>query len=174
MSDWFNNLTDPLTIQPVNKIESPNAFPKPLLKSNKQLNSNNIPQQQQPHFQIDQLKLSKAWDIALAPGKQLPMTLFMSYMSGSSLQLIPLSMTFMLFVNSINSIININSQFNGLITDKNKDNIILTKFIYIILQILTLTVGIWKLNTMGLIPNQRGDWLAWESSTKYIEKLIII
>lgn len=32
------------------------------------------------------MKLKKSWEIALAPGKQVPMQLIMSYMSGNSLQ----------------------------------------------------------------------------------------
>jgi ER membrane protein complex subunit 4 len=36
--------------------------------------------------ETDTLKLKKSWEIALAPGKQLPMQLIMSYMSGNSLQ----------------------------------------------------------------------------------------
>lgn len=36
--------------------------------------------------ETDTLKLKKSWEIALGPGKQLPMQLIMSYMSGNSLQ----------------------------------------------------------------------------------------
>ncbi len=42
------------------------------------------------------LKLKKAWEIALAPAKQLPMQAIMGYMSGNSLQIFSIMMVFML------------------------------------------------------------------------------
>jgi ER membrane protein complex subunit 4 len=38
--------------------------------------------------ETETLKLKKSWEIALAPGKQVPMQLIMSYMSGNSLQVL--------------------------------------------------------------------------------------
>jgi hypothetical protein len=40
--------------------------------------------------------------------------------------------------------------------------LILPKLAYILCNILTLVVGAWKCNQMGLLPVGTGDWLAFE------------
>ena len=47
---------------------------------------------------MNTLKLKKAWEIALAPAKQLPMQAIMMYMSGNSLQIFSIMMVYMLWV----------------------------------------------------------------------------
>ena len=49
--------------------------------------------------EMESLKLKKAWEVALAPVKQLPMTAIMMYMSGNSLQIFSIMMVFMAFKN---------------------------------------------------------------------------
>lgn len=119
--------------------------------------------------------------MAMAPIKSLPMTLFMNYMTGNSLQIISISMTLMLFVNPIKAIYNINEQFAFLNSDNDDINnngeqsggldtdVVLIKLAFIAAQILGIAVGVWKLNNMGLIPNSTSDWLAWESYPKFEE-----
>lgn len=46
---------------------------------------------------MDQLKLKKAWEVALAPAKQLPMNAFGMYMTGNTLQIFSIFMVFTLF-----------------------------------------------------------------------------
>lgn len=36
------------------------------------------------------------------------------------------------------------------------------KFVFVVMQFVALGVGVWKVNGMGLLPNRRSDWLAWE------------
>jgi hypothetical protein len=35
--------------------------------------------------------------------------------------------------------------------------------VYILCNLLTLAVGLWKCRSMGLLPTGTGDWLAFES-----------
>jgi hypothetical protein len=53
---------------------------------------------------IVRLKIKKAWDLALAPAKSIPMNGFMMYMSGNSIQIFSIMITVMLFWNSLNAI----------------------------------------------------------------------
>lgn len=46
--------------------------------------------------ETETLKLKKAWEVALAPAKQVPMQAIMAYMSGNSLQIFSIMMVFML------------------------------------------------------------------------------
>ena len=39
----------------------------------------------------------------------------------------------------------------------------LQKLVYLICNILTLALGLWKCRSMGLLPMGTGDWLAFES-----------
>jgi ER membrane protein complex subunit 4 len=39
----------------------------------------------------------------------------------------------------------------------------LQKVVYLLCNLLTLAVGLWKCRSMGLLPTGTGDWLAFES-----------
>lgn len=121
--------------------------------------------------ELDNLKLKKAWDIASGPAKSVPMNCFMSYMSGSSLQLIPIMMTFMLLINPIKAIfLETNKAFASLDT-RNPNDLLLPKATFVVFQLANACIGLFKLWTMGLIPNGEADWLAWKPVTQVIEKL---
>lgn len=47
---------------------------------------------------MNTLKLKKAWEVALAPAKQIPMQAIMMYMSGNSLQIFSIFMVYNLYV----------------------------------------------------------------------------
>lgn len=93
------------------------------------------------------------------------MNLFMSWMSGSSLQIIPITMTLMLFKNTINAILSTNSMFKPLETKNNSNDITLAKIVYFALNMVIIGIGLYKLDTMGLVPRKTGDWLSWEEQT---------
>lgn len=117
----------------------------------------------QNHVDVEQLKSKKIWEIATGPAKSIPMNLIMSYMTGNSLQLIPIMMTVMLFINPIKAIFNdTNKIFKSLETDKNGSLIMQAKLVYILCQLGCMGIGIWKLNKMGLIPNSDADWLSFK------------
>lgn len=101
---------------------------------------------------MDTLKLKKAWEVALAPVKNLPMTAIMMYMSGNSLQIFSIMMVFMAFKNPIMGIIGTNQAFERFESESNKTKLIQAKLAYVAMQIVALAVGIWKVNAMGLLP----------------------
>lgn len=93
------------------------------------------------------------------------MNLIMSYMSGNSLQLMSMMMTLTLFTGPLKAIFSIGTTFQGLETEKTKQDVLLAKATFIFLQLVVIAIGVYKLNSMGLIPNRRGDWLSWEIPT---------
>ncbi|CAO3565472.1 unnamed protein product [Mortierella alpina] len=113
------------------------------------------------------LKVKKAWDMALAPGKQLPMQAFMLWMSGNSVQIFSVAITGMLMVTPIKALMGMAQVFERYETVSPvkvafMDNkLALPKLTYIALQILTILLGMWKLNSMGLLPTSHSDWLAF-------------
>jgi hypothetical protein len=100
----------------------------------------------------DALKLKKAWEVALAPAKSLPMNAVMMYMSGNSLQIFSIMMVFMMFKNPVQALLQTNLAFSRFETDGNKGNFLLVKAAYVAMNLLALGFGIWKVNSMGLLP----------------------
>ncbi|CAA7265319.1 unnamed protein product [Cyclocybe aegerita] len=56
----------------------------------------------------DELKEKRAWDVALAPAKSLPMQAFMLYMSGGGVQIFSIGIVFMLLFTPFKNIAAIN------------------------------------------------------------------
>lgn len=99
---------------------------------------------------MDVLRTKKAWEVALAPVKQLPMTGFMMYMSGSGLQIFSIMMVFMAFKNPIMGLMSTQAAFEKFESKGNRMWEI--KAVYVLMQILALALGVWKVNQMGLLP----------------------
>jgi ER membrane protein complex subunit 4 len=98
------------------------------------------------------LKLKKAWEIALAPIKQLPMTAFMMYMSGNGLQIFSIIMVVMAFKNPIIGLISVNTAFAKFESEGNRSALLSVKVAYVAMQFVALALGVWKVNQMGLLP----------------------
>ncbi|KAF4966236.1 hypothetical protein FZEAL_10676 [Fusarium zealandicum] len=122
--------------------------------------------------EMDTLKLKKAWEVALAPVKGLPMTAIMMYMSGNSLQIFSIMMVFMAFKNPLMGLVNTNQAFERFQTATNSGQMLQVKFVYVAMQILALAVGVWKINAMGLLPTTRSDWLMWEVQRESLEHAV--
>jgi hypothetical protein len=130
--------------------------------------------------------MKKAWEIAIAPSKQLPMNGIMMYMSGNSLQIFSIMM---LFKGPIQGLINTNAAFAKYETPSTRGRLVVVKLVYVLMQFLLLALGIWKVNAMGLLPyvlilgsillvlgtdissrTTRSDWLAWELERLPLER----
>ncbi|KAH8678768.1 hypothetical protein BGZ60DRAFT_250787 [Tricladium varicosporioides] len=119
--------------------------------------------------EMDVLKLKKAWEVALAPVKQLPMTAIMMYMSGNSLQIFSIMMVVMAFKNPVMGLVATNQAFEKFESEGTKAQLLMVKAVYVAMQILALALGVWKVNGMGLLPTTRSDWLAWETARDPME-----
>ena len=101
---------------------------------------------------MDTLKLKKAWEVALAPVKGLPMTAIMMYMSGNSLQIFSIMMVFMAFKNPLVGLMNTGQAFEKFQSERNAGQMLQVKAIYVAMQLVALAVGVWKIHQMGLLP----------------------
>ncbi|KAF9307786.1 hypothetical protein BG003_000182 [Podila horticola] len=110
---------------------------------------------------------TKAWDVALAPGKQLPMQAFMLWMSGNSVQIFSVAITAMLMFSPIKALVSMSQVFERYETVSpvkvpfTESKLALPKVTFIAMQVLTILLGMWKLNAMGLLPTSHSDWLAF-------------
>ncbi|KAL9583292.1 MAG: hypothetical protein Q9212_002793 [Teloschistes hypoglaucus] len=102
--------------------------------------------------ETDILKVKKSWEVALAPAKQLPMNAIMMYMSGNSLQIFSIMMVFMLFKNPIQGLLQTNQAFVRYETPRTKGKMWLVKAVYVLMNLVALALGVWKVNGMGLLP----------------------
>lgn len=102
--------------------------------------------------EMDTLKLKKAWEVALAPVKQLPMTAIMMYMSGNSLQIFSIMMVVMAFKNPVMGLMATNQAFERFESEGTKEKLLQVKAVYVLMQLVALALGVWKVNGMGLLP----------------------
>ncbi|KAG9951609.1 hypothetical protein KCU85_g2570, partial [Aureobasidium melanogenum] len=167
---WVVDLNAPPTAKPkTSSIADPPGYTAPTTSSKNtvaQTSARKAPTTEE----MDTLKLKKAWEVAIAPAKQLPMNAFGMYMSGNSLQIFSIMMVFMLFKGPIQALINIQNVFSRFETEGTRDRLIMVKLAYVACNFLALALGIWKVNGMGLLPTTRSDWLAWETAREPIAR----
>ncbi|KAG9253238.1 uncharacterized protein F5Z01DRAFT_158377 [Emericellopsis atlantica] len=130
------------------------------------------PRQAKTPEEMDTLKLKKAWEVALAPVKSLPMTAIMMYMSGSSLQIFSIMMVVMAFKNPLMGIVNTQQAFERFESPSVSGRLLQVKLVYVVCQLVALAVGIWKVNQMGLLPTTRSDWLMWEAQRQSLDNAV--
>ncbi|EEQ39753.1 hypothetical protein FOB63_002357 [Clavispora lusitaniae] len=163
----FEELFCPQVKQPLPNLLAPAGFGADHVKS-KKVAAVKKPSQNE----LDSLKVKMAWEVATSPAKSIPMNLIMSYMTGNSMQIIPVTMALMLIWNPLNAIVReTNSSFSSLRNDRNSSEILLPKIVFVLCQLMNMAIGLWKLNQMGLIPNKEADWLSWKPVTHIIERV---
>ncbi|KAJ3490078.1 hypothetical protein NLI96_g1678 [Meripilus lineatus] len=121
----------------------------------------------------EELKEKRAWDFAISPAKSLPMQAFMLYMSGGGVQVFSMGIVFMLLSSPFKNLAAMNAAFAPFApsSSSNKSGqdaesfttLPLQKLVYLICNLLTLALGLWKCRSMGLLPTGTGDWLAFET-----------
>ncbi|KAF3803291.1 ER membrane protein complex subunit 4 [Colletotrichum gloeosporioides] len=169
---WVADLQSPPAAKSkVSGISDPPGYPSQSTGSKKQKDQKVQPQprKQQSPEEMDTLKVKKAWEVALAPVKNLPMTAIMMYMSGNSLQIFSIMMVFMAFKNPLVGLTAVNQAFERFESETNKGKMLQVKLAYVAMQFVALGLAVWKVNSMGLLPTTRSDWLAWEVRREPLE-----
>jgi len=115
--------------------------------------------------------MKKAWEVALAPAKSLPMQAIGQYMAGNSLQIFSIFMVYTLFKTPVVAVINLPAVFAKFDSPgTRKRGLVLVQIVYVLTNCLLLALGVWKVGKMGLLPTTRSDWLAWESERTSVER----
>mmetsp|Transcript_5733 Transcript_5733/g.11748 ORF Transcript_5733/g.11748 Transcript_5733/m.11748 type:complete len:188 (+) Transcript_5733:259-822(+) len=102
------------------------------------------------------MKKKQMMAIGQGPGKQLFMTGFMLWMSGSGLNIFSIMMTGMALWNPIKSLLSINTTFTPF---RDVDGLLQAKLMFIVLNGVGLSFALYKLGQMGLVPIRSTDWL---------------
>ncbi|KAI9320052.1 hypothetical protein BX666DRAFT_1918766 [Dichotomocladium elegans] len=115
------------------------------------------------------LKIRRAWDVAWGPAKSIPMNAIMIYMSGNGVQIFSVMITIMLFLNPIKAIMSTQQTFSRFESKETSTDLMAPKLVFIGLQMVTMLLGIYKVNGMGLLPTTTSDWLAFLPPKQILE-----
>ncbi|XP_014249692.1 ER membrane protein complex subunit 4 [Cimex lectularius] len=103
------------------------------------------------------LIIKKSWDLALGPIKQVPMNLFIMYMSGNSISIFPIMMVCMLVIRPVKALFTMQNAFKMIEGNHAAGQ----KFVYFIGNIVNIALALYKCQSMGLLPTHASDWLAF-------------
>ncbi|KAJ4834337.1 hypothetical protein Tsubulata_037535 [Turnera subulata] len=103
-------------------------------------------------------KAQKAWEVAQAPFKNLLMMGFMMWMAGNTVHLFSIGITFSALWQPISALQGVGKVFEPY--KDNKVDLLGPKLLFIALNLGGLALGIWKLNTLGLLPTHASDWVS--------------
>lgn len=95
--------------------------------------------------------------LAQAPGKQLLMTCFMLWMSGNSLQIFSIMMLSMALWTPISEMAQVSARFARF--DDSGVDMTIPKITFVAIHLAGLAMGLYKCNTMGLLPTSTADWI---------------
>jgi hypothetical protein len=99
-----------------------------------------------------------AWATAKAPAGSLFMTGFMLWMSGAGVHIFSIMITGMALLNPLKAIAGTNETFKRFNVPGVRINLTPMKAAYVGIQLVALSMGIWKINKMGLLPLTSADW----------------
>ncbi|KAI8053938.1 hypothetical protein BDF22DRAFT_682154 [Syncephalis plumigaleata] len=71
--------------------------------------------------------------------------------------------TGMLFFQPVKAIMNLNAG------TRTSNELALPKLVFILMNLLTILLGVYKLSAMGLLPTATSDWLAFMEPKKILE-----
>ncbi|KAA3477752.1 ER membrane protein complex subunit 4-like [Gossypium australe] len=135
-------------------------------------------------------KAQKAWEVAQAPFKNLLMMGFMMWMAGSTVHLFSIGITFSALWQPISALQGVGKgklsydfyfsnavdsskfHFDFAVFEPYKDNkvdLLGPKLLFIALNLGGLALGVWKLNTLGLLPTHASDWVSSLSPAQEVE-----
>ena len=103
-------------------------------------------------------KQSNAMSIAISPGKQIAMNSFMLYMSGKQLNVFSISITTMAIMSPIKGIMNVTNAFRSCEDPDGKLDLTPQKVMFVLMNLVWLGVGLYKMANMKLLPLTSADW----------------
>ncbi|KAI7997898.1 ER membrane protein complex subunit 4 [Camellia lanceoleosa] len=103
-------------------------------------------------------KSQKAWEVAQSPFKNLLMMGFMMWMAGNTVHLFSIGITFSALWQPISALQGVGKVFQPY--KDNKVDLLGPKLLFIALNLGGLALGVWKLNSLGLLPTHASDWVS--------------
>lgn len=163
MASWYTDICEPeKVVSSVPKFSG--TLPPTSLLSSKPLR----PQTKKAKVHESRIRVRTAWTNALGPLKSLLFNVFVSYMSGNSLQIFNITVTvYMFFIGPFNLIRTANSLFSPLQGKSVNKDINAAKIVYILCNLIAMAFGVWKINKLGILPTRQADWVPFEDPPKF-------
>ena len=114
------------------------------------------------------LKAKHSWNIALGPIKQIPMNLFIMYISGNTISIFPIMMVVMMAVRPVKALLSVNATFGDLNAADGLSNIG-QKFVLVLGNLINIALAMYKCHSMRLLPRHASDWLAFANPVERVE-----
>ncbi|CAH8862805.1 unnamed protein product [Trichobilharzia szidati] len=111
------------------------------------------------------LMRQRSWNIALGPFRQVPMNLFIMWISGSSISIFPLMSVIMLFLRPLQALFSAQNTFNLI----EGSQATIQCCVYVLGNLVILALAMYKCHTMGLLPTYASDWLSFIESPQAAE-----
>lgn len=120
------------------------------------------------------LRIKRCWDLALGPFKQVPMNLFIMYMSGNSISIFPIMMVVMMMFRPFKTLVSVNQVFKPFESGANGlgVNILGQKLVFILGNLAGVALAMFKCHSMGLLPTHASDWLAFADPLERAEVVL--
>jgi hypothetical protein len=117
------------------------------------------------------LKIKRSWDVALGPLKQVPMNLFIMYMSGNTISIFPIMMVIMMMVRPVKTMFTVKQTFKSFESGSGgiAPNILGQKFVFVMGNLANLALAMYKCHGMGLLPTHASDWLGFADPIQQAE-----
>ena len=107
-------------------------------------------------------------DFARSKGGSLFQTGLMLWFSGSSVHMWSLMMTGMALTNPLKELMSMKQTFKRF--DDGKADLLMPMLMFVGVQLICMFMGLYKLNSMGLLPTTSADWLSYLPSRIYEEQ----
>ncbi|KAJ2114281.1 hypothetical protein GGI03_006120 [Coemansia sp. RSA 2337] len=118
------------------------------------------------------LRAKKGWEVAMGPGKTLPMQAFMAWMSGTSVSIFSILITGMILMSPVKTIMSTQQTFAPLERagkGEKKLDLTMQKAAFVAINIAGLIFGVYRLSIMGLLPTASSDWLSFIPAKQFME-----
>eukprot|EP00212_Chloropicon_laureae_P007881 CAMPEP_0197492466 /NCGR_PEP_ID=MMETSP1311-20131121/9390_1 /TAXON_ID=464262 /ORGANISM="Genus nov. species nov., Strain RCC856" /LENGTH=182 /DNA_ID=CAMNT_0043037377 /DNA_START=7 /DNA_END=555 /DNA_ORIENTATION=+ len=115
------------------------------------------------------LKEKKAWEFAQAAIKQIGMYGFMMYMSGNSVHIFSIMMTFNGIYQPFLAISKSGETFKKFSDSEGRVNTLGPRALYCLIQLSGLGFALYKLANVGLLPTHVSDWVSAMSTPTPVE-----
>ncbi|CUT99223.1 transmembrane protein 85 [Echinococcus multilocularis] len=107
--------------------------------------------------QDPQLKIKRSWDVALGPLRQIPMNLFIMWMTGNSISIFPIIMVYMMFTRPLQVLFSMQTTLQMIEGEQAP----IQCLVFILGNLLMVAMAIYKCHNMGLLPTYASDWLSF-------------
>jgi hypothetical protein len=107
----------------------------------------------------------KAREVSWSPIKSFMQMAFMLWMSGSGVHIFSIMITYQALSSPVNSMLNVNKTFKNFEDRKmggaEKGHLFVSKLIFCAMNMVAMSGGLYKMSTMGLLPDKPSDWTSF-------------